>query len=112
MSSSRALAIILTFHYVCFAWIFFRATDFGGAVAVLAQIAEGTVGAVNLTPTVLALLAAGAATHLVPRPVYRRLIEAFAHSPAVVQAAALVMVGLLLRELAVVEVVPFLYFQF
>jgi D-alanyl-lipoteichoic acid acyltransferase DltB (MBOAT superfamily) len=36
--ASRALAIVFTFHVVCFAWIFFRAATFGEAMAVIKAI--------------------------------------------------------------------------
>ncbi|MCB9528563.1 MAG: MBOAT family protein [bacterium] len=108
----QALAVVATFHYVCFAWIFFRATTFEGAAAVLAGLAEGSLGTVNLTPLVLALIGAGFATHLCPRSLYERAIATFGRWPAIVQAGCLVAVGFVLRELAVFEVVPFLYFQF
>ncbi len=108
----RAVAIVLTFHYVCFAWIFFRATTFEGAIAVLDGLAAATVGTVNLGSTVLIALGVGFATHAVPRRLYEHLIETFARLPAAVQALALTSVGLILHRLAEVDVVPFLYFQF
>ncbi|MGD9752256.1 MAG: MBOAT family protein [Acidimicrobiia bacterium] len=40
--------VVLTFHAVCFAWIFFRADTFGGAVDYLQGLATGGLGQVNL----------------------------------------------------------------
>lgn len=108
----HAVAMALTFHYVCFAWVFFRAPTLEGARAVLEGIAAGTTGTANLTPTLLVVLLAGAATHLCPRRLYDRVIESFASLPTLAQALAVVAVGLVLREMASVDVVPFIYFQF
>ncbi|WP_159566615.1 MBOAT family O-acyltransferase [Budvicia diplopodorum] len=37
---SNLAAQLLTFHYVCFAWIFFRASDFGSAGVILHRLSE------------------------------------------------------------------------
>jgi len=110
--AGRALATFLTFHYVCFAWVFFRAPDLGSAWAVLAQLGSGTWGAANLTPHILAVMAVGAVTHLWPRRSFDRFVEGFARLHWAWQALALVAVGMAIRKLAVVDVVPFIYFQF
>ncbi len=108
----RAVAIGLTFHYVCFAWIFFRAPTFEAAWAVLDGIAGATLGAPNLGPTLLAVLLAGAATHAVPRGLYDRVVQGFAALPVQAQALGVIAVGLALRDMASADVVPFIYFQF
>ncbi len=38
--ASNLLARLLTFHYVCFAWIFFRASDFGSASVMLNKLTD------------------------------------------------------------------------
>ncbi|HVV85616.1 MAG TPA: MBOAT family O-acyltransferase, partial [Kofleriaceae bacterium] len=55
----RALSMVLVFHYVCLAWVFFRARSFGNALAVLRRLGAGEWDAPNLSPAiVLALVAA------------------------------------------------------
>ncbi len=110
--AGRAVAVVLTFHYVCFAWIFFRATTFDGALAMLEGLAVGSTGAANLSGPLLLTLLAGLGTHAVPRRVYDRVVQSFATLPSLAQALAVVAVGLALREMASVDVVPFIYFQF
>ncbi len=107
-----ALATCFTFHYVCFAWIFFRAPDLGSATGVLVQLSQLSVGAANLTPHILAVMAAGFVTHFWPRRAFDAVVAGYARLHWAWQGASLVAVGLALRKLASTDVVPFIYFQF
>ncbi len=108
----RALGILLTFHYVCLAWIFFRAPTFSQALLVLKQIATRTTFHPNLPPYVVALLGIGVVSHFTPRAVYERVRAGFTLLPAPAQGLALFLVALLLHEAASTAAVPFVYFQF
>jgi alginate O-acetyltransferase complex protein AlgI len=108
----RALAVVLVFHYVCLAWVFFRATSFDGALAVLRQIALLEADRANLVPIVTLALAAGAASHLFGDGSVRWLRSRFVALPPWGQGAALAAVALVLRELGHARIVPFIYFQF
>ncbi len=108
----RVVAGLATFHFVCFAWIFFRAPTFAKATAVIKQIASGTTFHPNLPPRVLGVLALGFATHMIPHSLYDRMKEAFARLPAPAQALCLLVAAYVLREAASRETVPFIYFQF
>src|SRR6185369_1781721 len=44
----RVISIVATFHFVCFAWIFFRAPTFNHAVLVLQRLGKLTLDAPNL----------------------------------------------------------------
>lgn len=107
-----ALAGLLTFHYVCFAWIFFRAPTFERALGVLRTIAHGSTFTPNLPWPVLLVLGLAAATHLVPDDSYEALKTAFTKLPAPAQAVLLFGVAVLLHEAAGTASVPFVYFQF
>jgi D-alanyl-lipoteichoic acid acyltransferase DltB (MBOAT superfamily) len=107
-----ALGWFLTFHYVCLAWVFFRAPTLADAGRVLGALGAGSWHAANLTGPVVALLAAGFATHFLPRARLERFAAAYARWPAPLQAAALLALILGLARLASSEVVPFIYFQF
>jgi D-alanyl-lipoteichoic acid acyltransferase DltB (MBOAT superfamily) len=109
---TRALLVLATFHFVCFAWIFFRAPSFGRAWEVLRGLTALTGGTANITGGLWALLAAGFATHLVPRGLVDGTQAAMARLPAVAQAALLVAVVAAVRWLGTTAVVPFIYFQF
>jgi hypothetical protein len=108
----RAISVALVFQYVCLAWIFFRATSFDNALAVLRQIALGETDHRNLVPVVTTALAAGAACHLWGDASVRWLRRRFVGLPAWAQGAVLAGVALVLRALGQHAVVPFIYFQF
>ena len=108
----RVLATVLTFHYVCLAWIFFRAPTFKQATLVLRQLATLTRFHPNLPPVVVGVLAVGLGSHYVPESTYQRLRRGFAELPAPAQGALLFAVAVLLHEAASTTTVPFVYFQF
>jgi D-alanyl-lipoteichoic acid acyltransferase DltB (MBOAT superfamily) len=111
-AAQRAVAVFLTFQYVCVAWIFFRATSFANARDVIHQIAGGATDAVNVRPAFLMTLAVAAAAHLFPDGTFRWARDRFVGLPSPAQAAALAGAALVLRELTNPVVVPFIYFQF
>ena len=57
MGVRRAAGVILGFQCVCLAWVFFRATSFDNAVAMLRQFALGETDHANLVPLVTTALA-------------------------------------------------------
>ena len=67
----RQLVAILctaaTFHYVCFAWIFFRAPTFEHAKLAVLRIAQGTLGTENLPGKVVLVLLGAFAFTVSPR---------------------------------------------
>jgi hypothetical protein len=102
----------LVFHYVCLAWVFFRATSFDSALAVLRQIGETSTDHANLGTLVTTALAVGFACHFFAEGSFRWLRHRFVEMPWFVQGPLLVGVALVLRALAHHEIVPFIYFQF
>src|SRR6185503_10436290 len=108
----RGAAVLLTFHYVCFAWVFFRAPTFRQAVLVLKQIATLTRFHPNLPPIVLGILAVGLVTHFIPGRLYEGLRRGFTLLPAPAQGVLRFGVALVLHEAASAVAVPFVYFQF
>jgi hypothetical protein len=108
----RVVAGILVFHYVCLAWIFFRATSFDNALAILRQLALLETDHANLVPLVTVSLAVGFAAHFFADGSFRWLRDRFVALPAHAQGAVLAAAALLLRELGQTKIVPFIYFQF
>ena len=116
----RSVAVILVFHYVCLAWVFFRAgsmpeekrTAFDTALAVLRQIAEGDTGTANVGTLVTTALAIGFVCHFFADGSFRWLRTRFVQLPHWARGLLLVGIALALRELAHHEIVPFIYFQF
>jgi D-alanyl-lipoteichoic acid acyltransferase DltB (MBOAT superfamily) len=108
----RALSIVLVFNYVCLAWVFFRASSFDNALAILRQIAGGEVDHANLVPIVTTALAVGFSCHFFPDGSFRWLRDQFAALPPPARGVLLAACALVLRELAHTKIVPFIYFQF
>ncbi len=111
-SVSDVLKAVLTFHYVCLAWIFFRAEGFARARMMIRQIFRGGLHAPNLSRGVLAVIALGFVTHLLPDDLYRRARRWFVALPAPAQGGVLFVVALIVKKIASTQVVPFVYFQF
>jgi hypothetical protein len=108
----RAVSVVLVFHYVCLACVFFRAPTFDTALAVLRQIGLGETDHANLVPIVTTALAVGFACHLWGNASVRWLQRRFVALPAWAQGSLLAGVALVLRELGHARIVPFIYFQF
>jgi len=108
----RAVGVLVTFHVVCAAWVFFRAQDFSGAAAVFRSIAALDLDTTNVTWPGLAVLGAAVFTHWIPDGWIEGARRLFHAVPAGVQAAALVAALWAVRQLALTEVTPFIYFQF
>ncbi len=106
------LKVFLTFQYVCFAWIFFRAPTFGHATLLLGRIAHGTLGHVNLSARVVLVIAVGMVTHFVPRDCYLGLRERFVRTPAIAQGIVLALAAIAIHSVAAAKAEPFVYGQF
>jgi alginate O-acetyltransferase complex protein AlgI len=111
-SFGRVVSVLLTFHAVTFCWLFFRAKSVPDALIILRRLATLSGFHPNLDPRLLAVLAAGLVSHYVPERWYQRALGVFAGLPALAQAAVLVSLALSVREMASLEAVPFVYFQF
>lgn len=112
LTLGRALSVVATFHFVCFAWIFFRAPTFAHATLLLSRLGKLAADGPNLTPRILGVLAIGFVTHFVPRSIWARIEEAFVRSPAVVQGLALAACAYGLHFAAGTKAEPFIYGQF
>ncbi|HVH41937.1 MAG TPA: MBOAT family protein [Labilithrix sp.] len=112
LTPGRVIGVLATFHFVCFAWIFFRAPTFAHATLLISRLGKLSLAAPNLTPRILAVLAVGFATHFIPRSFYVRIQEAFVRSPALVQGLALAASAYGLHFAAGAKAEPFIYGQF
>jgi hypothetical protein len=113
----RGAAVLLTFQYVCLAWIFFRAPTFDDALAVLTQIGRGELDHANLGPLVTTALAVGFLCHFWADGSFAWLSKRFMKLSSVAngwiaQGLLLALAALVLRELGHAKIVPFIYFQF
>ena len=105
-------SIVLTFHFVTFTWIFFRASSVENAMQILARIGSLTVSAANLSAPFLLILAIGILAHYVPKKWYDFSVETFVRAPFYAQAAALAMLVIGLQYVAQTGATPFIYNRF
>ncbi len=107
-----ALGWFATFHIVCAAWIFFRASSLDVAFGYVAGIAALREGGTTMSGFVAALVAIGFATQVVPPDTTRRLGRWFdaAPLPAKIALGFAVLYGVAVS--APDGVAPFIYFQF
>ena len=114
---SRVLSVFLTFQFVSFAWIFFRANDMNNVEMMLKQIFEnfspesyGTV--IPAFKNVFLLMGIGYIIHFLPEKTKEAYRGFFIRIPVPVQMVILFAVAMLLYQMRTPGVVPFIYFRF
>jgi alginate O-acetyltransferase complex protein AlgI len=108
----RYFNIVFTFHYVTFAWIFFRAADFDTAWSILQRIASLTVSFANVSPELGFILGIALLAHYVPKQWYDFSLDLYIRAPFYVQAAALAGLVFGIQSVARTGAVPFIYNRF
>jgi alginate O-acetyltransferase complex protein AlgI len=106
------LAVFLTFNYVCFAWIFFRAPSFAHAGLMLSRIARLSHGIENISAKVVVMLLVAMTLHFVPRDWENRLRDRFVLTPSLVQGILLAAAAYGVHLAAGAKAEPFVYGQF
>ncbi|MDR1644420.1 MAG: MBOAT family protein [Tannerellaceae bacterium] len=113
----RMIGILLTFHLVCFGWIFFRAESMQVVGDMLSQIAfdfhpEIFVQFVEGYKTVVILIVAGYLFHFMPRRLESFAQRVVTRSPLLIQALLLASAIFVVTQMKSAGVQPFIYFQF
>jgi D-alanyl-lipoteichoic acid acyltransferase DltB (MBOAT superfamily) len=103
---------VLTFLFVCFAWVFFRAESLDGALAVLTHLGTLTLGTANINLGLWVTLSVAVAAHSVPDKWYGQALEKWQGLPAVAQAAALAALVFTVQYVAATGSAPFIYQKF
>jgi D-alanyl-lipoteichoic acid acyltransferase DltB (MBOAT superfamily) len=106
------LGVFGTFQFVCFTWIFFRASSVRNAWEVLGRIGSLTAGLENISPLLAAILLAGGAAFFVRKEWHTTLMERFAAAPFYVHAAALAGVAIGVQLAGGAGSAPFVYSRF
>lgn len=113
----RFFGILITFHFVCFCWIFFRNADFSTSLDMLSQIF--TTFRPQLLPQLLtgywevfALMALGYFLHFVPDSWEHACCRSVIRLPLLGKALLLVALIYLVVQMKSSEIQPFIYFQF
>ncbi len=134
------LGWFLTFNFVSFAWIFFRAENLDAALKMIGRISEIT----KIFPSIFAfeiklidipgnaityikemlrylpnfsflltiILIGGYLLHFVPEKIYQTIKAGFVKIPALLQATIMAIFAIIFYKTASSDVVPFIYFQF
>ncbi len=108
----------LTFHFVCFCWIFFRAESMSHVSNMLAQILFNfnfaLIGEVltSADSKIFLVMLLGYILHWLPTDWKLNIRETFTLLPDITKAIIIVGVMLLLFQVRTAEVQPFIYFQF
>ncbi len=114
---NRAIGIFITFHIVCFSWIFFRADNMDIAKEVIHQITYNFD--ISLLPSIISgykyillMMLLGYILHFTPSKyslVSYKIIKAM---PLPIKAVLIVVVIWLVMQIKSTEIQPFIYFQF
>ena len=113
----RILGIFITFQFVSFCWIFFRADNMNNVFMMLRQIVQ------NFSPgsystvlpaygNVLILMAVGYIIHFLPEKVKESYRGVFIKTPLVAQIAVIMLIAIMLYQMKTTEILPFIYFRF
>ena len=113
----RLLAIFVTFNFVNFCWIFFRAPDMDNAILMLHQIAENFSPGSFLTvipaySSVFILMAVGYIIHFLPERVKESYRGFFIRMPLYAQMVIILLIAVMLYQMRTADVIPFIYFRF
>jgi alginate O-acetyltransferase complex protein AlgI len=106
--------LLVTFHVVLLAWIFFRAPSFGDAMTYLGGIVMPWRGpmAFTATPLILLLIAFGLAIHAAPQRWLGDAATRIRGWSAWRMGAALIVVMLVIDAMRFEGVAPFIYYRF
>ncbi len=109
--------VLITFHFVTFCWIFFRAESFSTALDILFQI-KNNFNFINYQkvissyPYVILMIITGYALHMLPRKFEFDFIKIIERCPLFVKAFFLALICWTIVQVSGTDVVPFIYFQF
>ena len=113
----KFFAVLITFNFVCFCWIFFRNAEFSTSMDMLKQIF--TTFRPQLFPQlvegyweVFALMALGYLLHFVPDSWERACTKTVIRLPLLGKAVLMLAVIYLVIQMKSSEIQPFIYFQF
>ena len=113
----RLFAVVVTFHFVCFCWIFFRNSTFEASMVMIRQIftafhPELFMQLVTGYWQVFVLMASGFLLHWCPDSWQDACGRAVTRLPLVGQALLVVAVVYLVIQVKSSDIQPFIYFQF
>lgn len=114
---SKFLGQVITFHFVCFCWIYFRAQDMATINKIFAQITSAFQFAnipemITGYADIFRLMLIAYVVHWLPRSLKNDLVTWFTRMPEIVKAILISIVVIVLYQASTSAVKPFIYFQF
>ena len=109
---TKLLGGIITFNFVCFAWIFFRASTLDNAMAILRGLGALTWSLGNVTPAFAAVMVIATILHSLPERWFQYVSTLAARAPFWVQGVGLAALILIIQTLAGRGSAPFVYGNF
>jgi len=108
----RPVAVLGTYHFVCFTWIFFRAGSVATAMELLGRIASFSVSFENVTALFAAVTLVALAALFTRKQWYHAAMDRFAATPFYVHATALVLIAMAMQRWGAAGNAPFVYSRF
>ena len=113
----RVLAVVLTFHLVCFSWLFFAGSSFEASAAMLTQIFTNfqpqlITQFVAGYPEVTSLMVLGFVLHFLPTRLNERTEALMGRTPSILLAVLLALTIIWVIQVKGSEIQPFIYFKF
>jgi alginate O-acetyltransferase complex protein AlgI len=114
---SRVVNTLITFHFVCLCWIFFRASSMQNAVDMIRQMLH------HLSPeiifefvagykAVMLLMFVGYLMHFMPGRIEHALQQRLTDMPLAYKAAFMIVIIVIIVQTKSAGIQPFIYFQF
>jgi alginate O-acetyltransferase complex protein AlgI len=113
----RVLSVVITFHFVCLAWIFFRNNTFAASGVMIGRIFSAFHPELFLQVVlgywqVFALIAFGYLSHWLPDSWQEWFISRLSRMNIIVYAFLIVVVIYIVIQIKSSDIQPFIYFQF
>lgn len=114
---TNLISVLITFHFVCFCWIFFRASDMDIVGDMLNQMFFHFRGGVLPSliagyPLVMLFMALGFILHFTPTAWETRAQQWVTAQPFALKATLIIAVIMLVIQVKSADIQPFIYFRF
>jgi D-alanyl-lipoteichoic acid acyltransferase DltB (MBOAT superfamily) len=111
--TGQVAGTVLVFHFVCLAWVFFRAEDFDVAWLYLCGLGSGwTAGLQQAHPFTVALILLGLIGQFTSPALFERSADALGRLPNWAQGSLAGIVAAAINAVGPEGIAPFIYFQF
>ena len=113
----KHIGVLVTFHFVAFCWLYFRAADMATVGQMMSNIftdfdLAGVVSRVAAYWRVFTLMLIGYVVHLLPSNLKNRVQWWFTEAPMYVKVLIFVVVVFSVYQATSADIQPFIYFQF